>query len=340
MKTLIFNRREFFQKLACYSGMFAFGFFKKTDYSKKRYSSEYNGKITSSRVIIAQKQSVRNKDGKLVDSEVQKLVNTAVENLVQISPAQKAWASLFNKRDTVGIKINCLAGKGLSTHSVIVDSIIDGLLSAGVQKNKIIVWDRLNDDLERAGYTIKTDKQDVRYFGNDYCGYDPDLHIWGEIGSLVSRVVTHECSALINVPVLKDHGIVGVTLGLKNYFGAIHNPNKYHDNIGDPYVADVNMIPVIRKKTRLTLCDGLTAQYEGGPPFMPQWSWHFNGVLAAKDMVAMDTVGWQIIEKKRQEKGLPALVEIGREPTYIATAADGNHDLGTNDPSRIEIIRP
>ena len=160
----------------------------------------------------------------------------------------------------------------------------------------------------------------------------------GNVGSLVSRTLTRTCDAVINVPVLKDHGIAGVTMALKNLFGAIHNPNKYHGNVGDPYVADVFMLPPIRQKVRLTVCDAMTAQYDGGPSYMPQWTWPFHGLLVAADPVALDAVGWQIIERKRAEKGMPPLKALHREPVYIRTAADARHRLGTNDPARIQKV--
>jgi uncharacterized protein (DUF362 family) len=151
--------------------------------------------------------------------------------------------------------------------------------------------------------------------------------------------VTRVCDGIINLPVLKDHGIAGVTISMKNLFGAIHNPHKYHLNIGDPYIPDVFMLPSIRKKIRLTICDAINAQYEGGPSYMPQWSWSFNGLIGGTDPVALDATGWQLIEKKRAEVGLKSLKEAGREPTYIKTAGDIQHNLGTNHPDRIEIIR-
>jgi uncharacterized protein (DUF362 family) len=129
-----------------------------------------------------------------------------------------------------------------------------------------------------------------------------------------------------------------VTLALKNLFGAIHNPNKYHTNGGDPYVADVNMFPAIRQKVRLTICDAITAQYEGGPSYMPQWSWPYNGLLVARDPVALDATGWRILERRRAEMRMKPLRELHREPVYIATAADAAHRLGTDDPRRIDVV--
>ena len=46
-----------------------------------------------------------------------------------------------------------------------------------------------------------------------------------------------------------------------------------------------------------------------------------------------------IIETKRKENGLPTLKEAGREPTYIATAADVNHQLGVNNLDKVKLIR-
>ena len=253
------------------------------------------------------------------------------------SPAD-AWRKIFRPGETVGLKLNCLAGKGISTSPILVEAICERLQEAGVSGKDIIVWDRLNADLESAGFRVSTQPKPIRFVGNEVFGYEDDLAAFGSVGSLLCRTLTRMCDAVINLPVLKDHGIVGVTLAMKNLFGAVHNPNKYHLNVGDPYVADVSMLQPVRQKVRLTICDATTAQYEGGPSFMPQWTWPFNGLLVSRDPVALDYTGWQIIEKKRAEKGMKSLKEVGRAPTYIATAADAQHRLGTNDPGRIECV--
>ncbi len=47
---------------------------------------------------------------------------------------------------------------------------------------------------------------------------------------------------------------------------------------------------------------------------------------------------WQMIERKRAEKGRKTLEAEGRPPRYIATAADSEHRLGNNDPARIAVV--
>jgi len=267
-----------------------------------------------------------------------KLVDRAVQSFYGTDSALEAWNKIARPGETVGLKVNCLAGKGISTTVALVEAIAERLQQAGIPAKNILIWDRLNEDLESAGFRVSENRNRVRCLGNDALGYEEELAMHGSAGSLLAKAITKHCDAVINLPVLKDHGIVGVTLALKNMFGAIHNPNKYHVNVGDPYVADVNMMPPIRQKVRLTICDGITAEYEGGPSYMPQWTWPFNGLLVARDPVALDTVGWQIIEAKRAEKGMKPLKAEGREPKYIATAADGQHRLGTNDVRLIDRV--
>lgn len=250
--------------------------------------------------------------------------------------AEKVWSALFKPGDIVGLKVNCLAGRGLSTHKPLVETVIARLRRAGIAPDHIIVWDRLADDLRRAGYRPANLPGEVRYLGNDQAGYSSRLFEMGSVCSRLSRLLSEECTALINLPVLKDHGIVGMSGAMKNYFGAIDNPNKYHSNAGDPFVADLCRLPEIRNKTRLTICDAITAQYEGGPPFMPQWSWPLGELLLATDMVAIDRIGWQILEEKRALSRLPSLREAGREPLYIQTA--GRLGLGHAEPDHIRVI--
>ncbi|MGA2149876.1 MAG: DUF362 domain-containing protein [Bryobacteraceae bacterium] len=291
-----------------------------------------------SRVAIARDPALGAAGRSPDSSRVLKLLDRAMQSFYGCDSPLDAWKKVARPGEVVGLKVNCLSGRGASTNPVLVEAIAERLEQAGIPQKDIVIWDRLNSDLESAGYRVASRKDRIRCVGNDTAGYDTELTVFGSAGSLLSNTLAKTCDAVINLPVLKDHGIAGVTLALKNLFGAIHNPNKYHSNAGDPYVADVNMFAAIRQKVRLTICDGITAQYEGGPSYMPQWSWPYNGLMVAKDPVALDYTGWQIIERKRAEKGMKPLRELRREPLYIATAADAQHRLGTDDPRRIELV--
>ena len=290
-----------------------------------------------SKVVIARDPALRGTGNSPDSVRVLKLLDRAVQSFYASDSPLEAWKTVVKPGETIGLKVNCLSGRGAATSVVLVEAICERLQQSGIPPQNIVIWDRLNSDLESAGFRI-TRRDRIRCIGNDTADYGRELAVFGSAGSLLSNTLTRTCDAVINLPVLKDHGIAGVTLALKNLFGAIHNPNKYHTSAGDPYVADVNMFPAIRGKVRLSICDGITAQYEGGPSYMPQWSWPHNGLLVARDPVALDFTGWQILERKRAEKGLKSLRELRREPLYIATAADASHRLGTNDPQRIDLV--
>lgn len=250
------------------------------------------------------------------------------------------WQKLFNKDDIIGIKVNALAGINLSPHPELIDAIVENLKLVGVQENKIIVWDRTTRELKQAGFKINENNSAVKCFGTDsnLAGYSDEITISGNIGSCFSRIVTDLCTALINVPVLKDHDLAGTSLSMKNYYGAIHNPNKYHDNNCSPYVADICAVDVLKKKTKLVICDATLSQFHGGPGYKPQWTWEYNGIIISADMTALDSVGTDIIEKKRKEEKMLSLKDEKRFPAYLDIAADRDHNIGVCDLNKIEII--
>jgi uncharacterized protein (DUF362 family) len=290
------------------------------------------------KVVIAQDARLRVSGADVDSRRITDLLDRAMQGLFNSENPVQPWKKVVRAGQRVGVKVNSLGGRGLSSNVQLVDAICDRLQEAGIKANDIVIWDRDSRELERAGFQIRTGRGQVQCFGTDRLGYEEDLVSYGEVGSQLSRILTQRCDVLINVPVLKDHDGAGVTIALKNMYGVIHNPNKYHPNGCNPYIADVNALPEIRAKLRLTICDATTACYEGGPAYKPQFTWKHNTLLVSQDPVALDRTGWQIIERKRAEQGLKTLEAEGRAPHYIATAADAEHRLGTNDPRRIEIV--
>lgn len=295
-----------------------------------------------SRVVVASDPALRGSGSSVDSSRIQSLLDRAMATMfdqtIPDTTSLTAWRRLVRPGHRVGLKVNTLGGRGISSNFELVAAICERLQQAGIKPADIVVWDRDSDEMERAGFKIATGGNRVQCFGTDRVGYEDDLSAYGSVGSHLSKILTRSTNVLINVPVLKDHDGAGVTVALKNMFGTIHNPNKYHPNGCDPYVADLNMLPEIRSRMRLTICDATTAMYEGGPGFKPEHSWKCNSLLVSQDPVALDRTGWQIIERKRAEKGLKTLEAEQRFPRYILTAGDHEHRLGNSDPGRIETI--
>lgn len=291
-----------------------------------------------SRVVAATSSRVFGEGNALKQDAAQDLVDAAVCALTGEQSAAAAWRHFVKPNDTVGIKASCLAGERLSTRIEVVRAIARGLQAAEVRPQRILVWDRKLSDLTRAGYPTEG-CDDFRVVGNDdrVLGFHPPLVEIGEIGSFFSRLVTDTCSVIINVPVLKDHDLAGISVCLKSFFGAIHNPNKYHFASLHQAIADVNRQDDIRRKTVLHLCDATFACCHGGPTPPPKWIERLGTVYASRDPVALDQVAWQKIEELRKAKGLDPLLGSKREPKHIALAAEAR--LGTNDPNRIRLVR-
>ncbi|HNT33880.1 MAG TPA: DUF362 domain-containing protein [bacterium] len=294
---------------------------------------------SKSLVALSQDTKVIGAGREIAQDRMREMLDACMKQVTGESSSALAYKSLFKPRDIVGIKVNCLAGRNLSSHPDLVKLIIEHLLAAAVPARNIIVWERLGRELEQAGFPLSRDGSAPRCMGTDdpTVGYDAMPTESGSIGSCFSRFLSSICTALISVPILKDHDLSGVSIGMKNFYGGIHNPNKYHDNNCDPYIADLNAHPFIRGKLKLTICDATTVQYHGGPSFKESWAWSYGAVLVSRDPVALDRVGADLIENKRKESGLPSLKEEGREPRYIQTAA--TRGLGVGDSSRIEVVR-
>lgn len=251
----------------------------------------------------------------------------------EASPAD-GLRKIFKTSDVVGIKVNCIAGKGLSTRPELIVALVRRLQDAGLPARNILVWDRTDRELTRAGFVINRSASGVRIFGtNDEYEWKP--REWGPNGSCFPRFLIEDVTALINVCVLKDHELSGVSLGMKNWYGAIHNPNKCHEDRCAPFIPHLAAFPLIHDKLRLTVIDAVTGQCHAGPAAAPKWGWPYQGVLASTDPVAIDAVGCGIIEDRRREVGLPSLANEKRAPGWIADA--GRLGLGEPDLKKIRV---
>jgi uncharacterized protein (DUF362 family) len=252
-----------------------------------------------------------------------------------LAPARDAVAALFRATDTVGIKVNSLGGPRLAPRVELVNALAALLRDAGVPPARIVVFDRSDRELRRAGYAIRRSGGDYLCYGIER-DYDSEPSVSGEIGSCFARLVSTTCTALISFGVVKDHDLCGVSAGLKNLFGLINNPNKYHDHNCDPYVADVANHPYVRGKLRLVVLDGVTAQCHGGPAWRPDTGWPLGAVAASTDPVAADAWAWTAIDAERARRGLPSLEQAKRPPLFLATAS--RYGLGVGDRSAIREV--
>lgn len=336
------------------------------------------------------------------------MIARGMQELVGSEDAVQAWRSMFGLGDRVGIKV-VPVGKpdSISSHEV-VRAVIDGLASAKVRLNDILVFERYKNEFMQCNYhrnlpdgvhwecssaaydDLQTEidgqlpkkDRESRVAGYDrdvyrelaYCQPTHDPKDDRRFRSHLSNIVTQKVDKFISIPVLKDHRSGGITMCLKNLsHGLSNNVARSHItyayrmkdgkrleganlNQCGTFIPSLASLAPTREKGVLQILDGLVGTYEGGPG---NWNktfatWNYQSLFFATDPVAMDQVGWEIIDAKRAEMGLPRISTMGvdtgvvdasgkpypesfhhRQPQHVPLAA--TLGLGIFDPTREKI---
>ena len=196
----------------------------------------------------------------------------------------------------IGLKVNCLSGK-VPTSPAVVRAIIASLRDKfGVDPKNIVVWDRRLDELNGAGKYSADDLAGAQLLGTLVAygkvtagepGYgDPiDPGVEG-LSPRLSKILTEQTDLTINCPVLKNHGVSGVTAALKNIYGVIDIPGQYHKNFSTA-MPKLYALPAIRNSLCLTIVDALVSLANGDADSVPDSA--PKRILLAQDPVALDS---------------------------------------------------
>ncbi len=310
-------------------------------------------KVAQTAKVVEVKHSEVLQPGRILDPEiVRTMVREGIQNL---TGSENPWAQIFSAEDKVGLKINTLGRPLLYTHHELIQAVVDELKEFGIRENNILVWDRFEKHMADCEFKFNTTSEGVRCYGtisteeliadrldrdivysseND----DPEKREEGGTDSYFSKIFTQECDKIINMPILKDHGLCGVTLSLKNLaYGLCENNARFHgpEHIG-PFIADFCALPKVREKVVLHILDGLEACYERGPQprnlrslFAPRTIW------LSSDPVALDAVGLNVIQTERKYRAYRTFEEENRPIDHIERAA--KKGVGEGDLNRIKI---
>jgi uncharacterized protein (DUF362 family) len=291
-----------------------------------------------SRVVVVKGTNSLSQGKELNTKTLTRMYEQGFSVLTEQKKNEDSLSYIFPVKSKIGIKINTIGGKNISTRPEAALCLANLLTQSHIREEDIIIWDRTNRELKSAGFQLNLNRGGIRIFGTDTqsMGYNHTLVSHLNVGSLFSSIQSDHISASISLAILKDHGLAGVTGGMKNYFGAIHNPNKYHDTNCNPYVAEVFDTDLIKKKHKLTILDATVVQYHRGPSYHAKWSETLGTLIFSLDPVAADYIGWKTIERLRAKKGLPSLKEEDREPQYLKTAEDMG--LGKANQGKIDVI--
>ena len=129
-----------------------------------------------SKVVIARDASLHGAGAQPDEQRVLYLLDKAMAAYTGRDKPLEAWKSIIPASilagKTIGLKVNGLGGRGISTHAALILAIAERLQQAGVRAGNIVVWERDARSLQACGMTVNTDSSHVRCYGNDVGGYE------------------------------------------------------------------------------------------------------------------------------------------------------------------------
>ncbi len=299
--------------------------------NERSLPGKYPGKVVK---VMDETSVVDNQPQEAVANE---MIKKAMLQLTGENDINKAWQHFVSNNEIIGLKVNPVAGKLLTTSHAVVQSIVKQLKSAGIPRKNIVIWDRRLMQLHETGFTEEnypgitiagTEQQDAEggfydkdgklygekmidkewfYYADvegEYDEYTIPYMVNGGKHSYFTKICTQQVDKIINVPILKNAGPT-VTLCLKNLaYGSISNTGRLHQQLWSDTCAEVCAFPPIRDKVVLNIVDGLKGCFNGGPAANPQFICNYYTIMAGTDPVAIDRIGHDIIVKKRIAEGI------------------------------------
>lgn len=288
--------------------------------------------------VVEVKKSGSLQENKLYPKEddAKEMLTRALTEFTGAADLNAAIAKFIHKEDIVCVKVNGIARQNMATAKELVMPVLLAMIANGVKPENITVLEqyggfftatRLNQQNLPPGVKMSVHQNKD--------STTPDRLIPGTGTRTKFATALTNATAVINFSLIKDHSIQGYTGVMKNMtHGCSMNPHDFHARDGRPQIAQLYAQDVIKSRVRLNITDAFKVMADGGPLWkQPQFVKPYEAVLVSTDPVAMDTVGWDILEQHRKQLGIKTLAEAGREPTYIK-AAEGL-GLGVHDRARI-----
>jgi uncharacterized protein (DUF362 family) len=257
--------------------------------------------------------------------DAKEMLRRALEELTGKADMAEAAKLFVHPQDKVCVKVNGIALQNMATNKELVLPFLQAMIAAGVPAANITVLEQYPGFMQGTRITAKSVPAGVSvvWHSNNDATMD-----WRDIPGTQRhtkfvRALT-ESTALINFALIKDHSICGFTGALKNMtHGCSVNPQDFHDHHASPQIAILSAQDILRSRLRLCVFDGFKVMAQGGPLYKhPEYVKPHESVYVGTDPVALDVVGWDVVEKARAAFGLKSLTDEGRPPAYIQAAAD------------------
>ena len=260
------------------------------------------------------------------------MVDRAVMELTGQHDVAAAWRQLVHPNDRVGIKTNGLGLRNIASNKETVLAIVRGVIAAGVPANQVWVYDQWNGFLMATRLTRRDLPAGVQM--RTHNNHDLGRETRVASGRTQYALPLLEATAIIGVPLVKDHSLSGFTGAMKNMtHGSIRNPEDFHRHQCSPQIAELYAHEAIRSRTRVHVMDAFKVLYDGGPQDNANAREVYEHVFMSTDPVALDRLGATLVDEYRTRNHMQSIAQRGDAARYIEHAAQLG--LGVADPARI-----
>jgi uncharacterized protein (DUF362 family) len=242
--------------------------------------------------------------------EPEQLVRLAVATLGGIEQFVPSGANVIVKPNI------CVANHtyeyAATTNPWVVATLVKMCYEAGAAKVKVM--DYPFQGTQRKAYEISGIKEQVEAVGGEMVDMLSYLYILTEnpAGKVLKKTDVYEdilkADVLINVPIPKQHGAGGLTLGMKNLMGIIKYRSPLHYNGLHQCIADLNALI----KPQLTVVDAVRILTANGPTGGNLADVQkLDTIIASRDIVAADSYAITLFDNLKHDD--PEYVRIGAE---------------------------
>jgi len=242
------------------------------------------------------------KSGKVDEARAQAMLHAGLRKLTGEQDLGRIWRSLipdFHAGMRIGLKVNCAFYRAANSPALVKALVQTLTRDLGASADKIIVWDIADILVKGAGITNAATGATIMgtTMSPDPPGYGTDEYTVAGKKLRLARLLTDLTDVTLNLAILKDHNIAGMTGALKNCFGVFNIPGDYHKGLAAA-LPQIYALPQIKGKMRLCITEAFVAVSDGGP--LAPASHSPGRLMMAVDPVALDTHALTLLNSIRK----------------------------------------
>jgi uncharacterized protein (DUF362 family) len=276
------------------------------------------------------KQSWYGSDGFVHQGRLDGMVKEGVMELTGQSSETAAWARIipgYSKGKKISIEPNAnnagAGGNVIDPLPQLLKAVVKGLKAGGADESDIWFIEPSRKIDDRIAEPVKTAFPGVSFYGSSATAYssactydspDPGLIIGHADPGLSDSRLPDQLgfsTYLIHMPIMKAHGMAGITLTYKNLFGlfekaAIPKFHKVFFNRNDSPFVEIYANSHVGGKTVLILGDGIYGNWEDNFSHPRPWTVFGNQawpkrIFLSRDPVAIDCVMYDFLQWQRRD---------------------------------------